>query len=645
MVIGVPSSLLALLALVGVAYARTEVPPPKDTATAQAVVLRYAGGEEMARLGTNRVIVPLSEISDAAQKAVLAAEDRGFYSEPGISPRGIARALFTNVRGGGGVQQGGSTITQQYAKNAILTTDRTYSRKVREAFIAVKMTRERSKEQILADYLNTIYFGRGASGIEAASRAYFGPRTQAKDLTVAQAAVLAASIRSPAGYEPTRHPERARERFDYVLDGMVSSGWLSPQARAAVRYPEVVPQRRSGADLSGPLGHVVSAVRDELEARGFAEDDVAAGGLVVTTTVQRSAQRSAVDAVQEVTGDDTDGKGLQGALVAVEPGTGAVRAYYGGANGAGIDYAGRAARQPGSSFKPYVLAAALDDDIPLSRRYDGNSPKRFPGGVEVENFGGVDKGRVDLVQATRDSVNTAYFELGLEVGPKDVADTAHDAGIPERVRLANPSTGAVEGGIALGQYPVHVLDQAVGFATFASGGVAARPYLVQEVERDGERVYRARPDTSRAFDEDVAADATYAMQQVIRSGSGTRARLQGGRPAAGKTGTSSDNKDLWFAGYTPQLSAAVWFGYGTPKRVRIDGVTQATGGRISAGVWKEFVDEVLDGEPVEQFPPRAFVGGAPPAPPVLGGAAPGAGSGAGSGSGSGGGMSFLTASC
>ncbi len=227
--------------VLGVVYALTDVPAASAVSKEQSTVIRYAGGEEMARLGTNRQLVPLSAMSEPAQRAILAAEDRGFYSEPGISPKGIARALFTNVRGGGSVQQGGSTITQQYAKNAFLTSERTYTRKVKEIFIAVKMNQQRSKQQILADYLNTIYFGRGAYGIEAAARAYFGPGASAATLTPAQGAVLASSIRSPSGYDPARHPEVAKERWAYVLDGMVSQKWLSPEQRAAATYPKTVP--------------------------------------------------------------------------------------------------------------------------------------------------------------------------------------------------------------------------------------------------------------------------------------------------------------------------------------------------------------------------------------------------------------------
>ncbi len=614
--VAIPSTLLGLLLLFVLGYVLTTVPPASAVSQAQATVIRYAGGEELARLGTNRELVPLSQVSEPAQKAVLAAEDRGFYSEPGISPRGILRALFTNVRGGGSVQQGGSTITQQYAKNAYLTADRTYTRKVKELFISLKMTRQRSKEQILEDYLNTIYFGRGAYGIQAASKAYFGSGANAATLTPEQGAVLASSIRSPSGYDPAKHPDLASGRWTYVLDGMVSQHWLDAGRRAAMVYPKVVAPGTGtvGADLSGPTGHIVDAVQDELLRDGFAEDVVNSGGLTVTTTIDKRAQDAAVKAVQVVDKGDKGDTALQGALVAVVPGDGAVRAYYGGANGAGLDYAGgiapggAVAHQPGSSMKPYVLATALQQGISLSTTYDGDSPQTISGQV-VNNAGDEQGGRADLSTALAQSLNTVYFRLAVDVGPAKVADTAHAAGIPADVRLASPTTGRAEAGIALGQYEVHVTDQAVGYATFAAQGIRATPYVVGKVERGGRTEFTAKPVTSRAFAANVSADATYAMQQVITSGTGTRARLAGGRPAAGKTGTTDKSNNVWFCGFTPQLSTAVWFGYGDPARsVAGTGGRESSGGTFSAPVWKAFMDAALAGQPVQRLPPRAGVG-------------------------------------
>jgi membrane peptidoglycan carboxypeptidase len=604
--VGGGGGFLVLLALFGIAYAATDVPDPNKIATAQATVVLYSDGGEIGRIGQqNRRSVPLENVPDHVQKAVLAAEDRGFYTEPGISPKGIARALFTNIRGGGSVQQGGSTITQQYAKNAFLTQERTYTRKVKEVFIALKMSRTVDKDQILEDYLNTIYFGRGASGIEVASEVYFGK--PAKELTPAEGAVLASVIRSPAAYDPTRHPDRAVERFDYVLDGMEEKGWLEPGERAAIEFPKVKPPAANGNnDLSGPKGHVISQVMEELQRREFGEDRLAAGGLTVRTTLRQKAQEAAVRAVQERTGKNPGPGDLQGALVAVKPGTGEVFAYYGGATGTGFDFANQAVRQPGSSFKPYVLAAALQEGISLKTRWDGNDDKEF-GPTKIDNFGDESYGQVDLVEATQKSVNTAYYELCVEVGAEKVAELAHKAGIPDSVRLADQG-GDANCNIALGGYEVHVFDQAVGFATFGANGDWAEPLLVKDVrDGDGDTVYEGKVKKQRAFEKDVAADATFAMRQVVERGTGTRAQLAGGRPAAGKTGTTSKNVDAWFAGYTPQLAAAVWLGHAERKPIVIDG-RQATGGTFASTIWKSFMDAAMEGLPIEQFPPRADVG-------------------------------------
>ncbi|HVM26405.1 MAG TPA: transglycosylase domain-containing protein, partial [Mycobacteriales bacterium] len=610
LLLGVPGAFLLLLLVALAAYVRTDVPPPDSLATAGATRILYSDGSELGRVGgQNRIPVRLDAVPQHVRDAVLAAEDRGHYSDPGISPRGIARALFTNVRGGGDIQQGGSTITQQYAKNAFLTSERTYTRKVKEIFISLKMTREQSKDEILENYLNTIYFGRGAYGISVASSTYFDKPVE--ELTPSEGAVLASVIRSPANYDPERFPERAQDRWRYVVNGMVETGALTPEQAGTVEYPAVRPAAEADKanDLSGPKGHVITKVMAELEAglevRG--QQQLLPTGLEVTTNLRREAQEAAVAAVEEVVGTPGEGDELapKGALVSVEPQTGAVVAYYGGSTGTGFDYASQGeGRQPGSSFKPFVLAAALDEGISLRSTFDGNNRKRFPGVPEpVRNFGDRSFGRVNLMDATRNSVNTAYFELGLEVGTKKVADIARAAG------YTTPLGGeAPEGGISLGTYEVRVIDQAVGYAAFANGGQRVVPHFINTVRQGDDEVYTNEPERSEAFSEDVAADVTAALQTVVQSGTGTRARLQGGRPAAGKTGTTSENFDVWFAGYTPQLSTAVWVGTGRNETLQIEGVREATGGVVSAGIWKSYTDAASAGMPVERFPPAANIG-------------------------------------
>jgi len=603
------------LAGAGVGYAVTDVPQPNSFATDQALRLQWNDGSPMARFGKNRIMVRLDQVSPAAQKAILAAEDRDFYTEPGISPKGMFRALFSNVKAGG-VSQGGSTITQQYAKNAFLTQDRTFTRKIREIFIALKMSRTVSKEQVLEDYLNTIYFGRGAFGIETASLTYFG--RHASLLSPAQAAVLASSIRSPAAYDPARHPERAKQRWDYVLDGMVEKGWLTEEERAAQKYPKVLPAS-SGSNLPGDLDHVRDQVVEDLLRQGFTEDRISSGGLTVTTTLDPKAQKAARDAVHDLVPAPREGKDDPvAALAAVEPGTGRVIAYYGGRTAAGFDYAHNEDRgvQPGSAMKPYVLAAALEKGKSLRDRYDGRSPQEVCGQKVSNDEGDPPFGRIDLVTAMQYSANVVYTRLACEIGPREVAALAHAAGVDSDHKLDGDGKPTMQIALGSGGYELHPLDQAEGYATFAAQGEHAEPFFVQKVtDRHGNVVYRAEVDKDRAFSEDVAADVTFALQRVVKAGTGTNARVPG-RPVAGKTGTTQNNTNAWFVGYTPQLSAAVWVG--RPSGRSMQGVLGVSGGvyggTVPAKVFRAFMGAALEGEPVKQFPPRADVGTPTPAP-------------------------------
>ena len=599
-------SALVLLGGCGLGYAVTDVPQPSAFSTQQALQLLYSDGSPMARFGTNRVLVPLDKVSPAAQHAVLAAEDRDFYSEPGISPKGIARAMFSNVKGGG-VEQGGSTITQQYAKNAFLTQERTFSRKIKEVFIALKMSRTVSKDQILEDYLNTIYFGRGAFGIEAAADTYF--HVHASQLTAGQAAVLASSIRSPAGYDPERHPQRAKDRWAYVLDGMVKKGWLTQEQRASASYPKVLP-RASVGTLAGDLDHVRDQVVADLEKHGFAEDTIAAGGLVVTTTIDKRAQYAARQAMLAGLPKSKSADAPVGALVAIQPGTGRVVAYYGGSTPGGLDYAdsGKGV-EPGSSMKPYVLAAALENGKTLADTYDGHSPQDVCGDQVRNDAGDPPFGRIDLATALAHSVNTVYTRLACEIGPKKVVELAHKAGITTPL----DGEGSISQQVALGSggYEVRPLDHANGYATFAAQGVHAAPYFVIQVkDRHGNVVYKAKDRTNRAFAQDVAADATFAMQKVVTDGTGTRAKIPG-RPTAGKTGTTQDNKNVWFCGFTPQLATAVWVGRPSGRSLGASGY----GGTIAAPIFQDFMTAALKDKPVLQFPKAS--GATPTATPTV----------------------------
>ena len=605
-------ALVLAVASLGVAYAVVDVPDPNKLVTAESSVVYWSDGKtELGRFsesGGNRQSVPLSEVPEHVQRAVLAAEDRSFYENKGISPKGIGRAVWVKLSGGS--TQGGSTITQQYVKNYFLTQDRTASRKLREFVISLKIEQTESKQRILENYLNTIYFGRGAWGIERASQAYF--KRPASELTVSQGALLAAVIRSPGLYDPVSQRTRAAQRMSYVLDGMVSEGWLSQADRAAQRFPTLAKRSTKNA-RGGTKGYLLEAVRSELKAKvGLSDEDIDRGGLKIVSTFQRKAQDAAVEAVQEELPTQR-AKGVRAGLVAIKPGDGAVVAMYGGKDSVEqpLNAATQATLQAGSTFKPFALMAALEDGVSLRSRYDGSSPRRF-GSTKISNFGDRSYGRIDLLTATANSVNTVYVDLNLEVGPKKTRKTAIEAGYPENTRDLQDNDANV-----LGTASPHVIDVADAFATFAAEGKHAAAYTVKRVTSENGTVnYRADVRAEKVFSKDSSRDLTYALQGVVREGSGAYAGSNLGRPAAGKTGTSQDNKSAWFAGYTPQLAAAVGLYRGGEKDGRavqlslngLGGLSEVTGGSVPVRVWTAFMKGALKGTDVEDFPPPAFGG-------------------------------------
>src|SRR6266511_3281486 len=613
--------LLLVVVAAGVLYAAAKIPLPGQIRTDQVSVVTFADGTEMARIGAqNRTDVPLSKVPEGVQNAVLAAEDRGYWKEPGVSVRGIARALYNNLRGAG--TQGGSTITQQYVKNAYLTQERTFTRKFREAVIAVKLDREFSKQEILEWYLNTIYYGRGAYGIEAAAETYFNKPVER--LTVPEGAVLAASIRSPALYDPQKHPDSARARWRFVIDGMAKEGWLDPAAATGMSYPKVAPRRDNALNqVSGPSGYVLEQVKDELANLGFEESLLNREGLHVQTTVDRNGQAAAVTAVRGTFAGQP--ANLRQALVAVDPRSGAVRAYYGGASGTGFDYA-QTWRPPGSSFKPYVLATALDlavhsqAAISLRSTFDGRSPRTFQGTV-VHNSEGAQCPHCPLLEAMKRSINTVFYDLALKVGPQRVAATAQRMGIPATHdgRPTLQQNGVTAGGIGIGQYEVRPIDQAVGFATLASGGILRPPYFVQKItDPTGHVLYEHADGGRRAIDPKVANDVTYSMEPVAGY---SGVPLAGGRPCAAKTGTqqfgaTSYNSDAWMVGFTPQVSTAVWVGSDKPTALKNAAGRPLYGRGLPGATWKAFMDAYLAGQTAARLPTSPQVRPAPSPSPT-----------------------------
>ncbi|GAA4875967.1 transglycosylase domain-containing protein [Serinicoccus chungangensis] len=606
--------LLAVLLAVGVfawAYNRTDVPEPNDFAEAQSSILYYADGEtELARFtgGYDRESVPLSEVPEHVRFAILAAEDRSFYENEGVSITGTARGAWRTLTGDG--LQGGSTITQQYVKNYYLTADQTLQRKFTEIIIAVKIDNEFSKDQILENYLNTIYFGRGAYGIQTASQAYFGK--DVSELTVEEGAFLAGVTNAPSLFDPDYaegNEQRAEDRVAYVLDGMVDEGWLDPAEREGLGLPEIQEPSPSTA-AQGVEGYIAEQARSELrELLGVDDAEIDGGGLRVTTTIVERHQQAAEEAVDlyRPTGQGTDD--ITVALTAVRPGDGAITAMYGGDDyqETQLNAATDARVQAGSLFKPVTLVAAVEDGVDTLQTFEGPTPMTFgEDETEVNNFQDLSFGLIDLRVALAESVNTVYVQLNEQIGPDRTREAAVDLGLPEDTPGLDTDLTNV-----LGTASPTLLEMTNAYATLAAEGERATPYLIAQVETvSGEVTYEAEPETEEGVERDAAVDTTDAMTYVIDQGSGMSAGDLG-RPTAGKSGTSENNVSAWFAGFAPQLAAGVvmYKGDGTVPMQDVAGLEQITGGTFPAQVWGEFMRLALDGEEVLEFAPRVGTGG------------------------------------
>jgi membrane peptidoglycan carboxypeptidase len=589
------------------------VPTADDAALTQVATFTFADGQPLATVrpdDVNRVKVNLDQIPEHTRQAVLAAEDRTFYSNPGFDITGIVRAIFNQVTGGIG---GGSTITQQYVKVSTGQDQVSLWRKYKEVVLAVKISREQTKDQILENYLNTIYLGRGAYGIQAAAKAYFNK--DVKDLTIAEGAMLAGTIQSPSNWDPAKSLPDAERRWNFVLDQMVQNQDITPAERAQQTFPTnwlpVAPSL--GGVPDDDRYHIYEKAVQELAARGITEQQIDTEGLTITTTVQQQRQAQAVAAIKKVmTGQPGN---LRSALVSVDPKTGAILAYYGGANGLGTDYA-NAKRQPGSSFKPFVLTAALESDkgIGLGSIYDGSSPQTLAGRV-VNNSEGFNCAECTVKTAMTKSINTIFYRMALDVGPQRVIDAAHTVGVPADL------LPDAQGGIALGDQEVHPLDMASSFATFADDGQKHEPYVVAKVVAADGRVLFDRGDAAgeQAIPQQVARNVTESMLDVASS---SRIALSNGRPVAGKTGTvqldgsKNQNKDAWMVGYTPSISTAVWVGSDFSDPIKNSAGSPIFGRMLPGSIWQQFMNDALRGTPNEQFSPFVPMGVPPVADPA-----------------------------
>ncbi|MDW6062428.1 transglycosylase domain-containing protein [Streptomyces sp. FXJ1.4098] len=602
-------------------YLLVDIPAAKDIAIAQSNVFLYSDGTPLAREGkVNRENVPLSQVPKDTQHAVLAAEDRDFYSESAINPEAMIRAAWNTATGKG--KQSGSTITQQYVKNYYLDQEQTVSRKVKEFFISIKLDREVSKDDILEGYLNTSYFGRNAYGIQAAAQAYYGK--DAKDLELGQGAYLATLLNAPNAYDVVTHPQnkdRALARWNYVLDGMVKKGWLTKTARDKMTFPapgKVTAQ----SGMSGQRGYLIEAVEAYLTKNNIIDEQtLARGGYRITTTIDRKKQDAFVAAVRDklmnkLSGSRKVDKYVRAGGASIDPKTGRVVALYGG-----IDYtkqfvnnATRTDYQVGSTFKPLVFTSALQNgsttqggvQITPDTIYDGTNKREVTGaagptGYSPANEDDVDYGSIDVTTATDKSVNSVYAQMAQDVGPDKVKQTAIALGIPKDTPDLNASPS-----IALGVATASVLDMTEAYATLANHGVHTPYTLVTKITRDGQKIDVPSPKTDQAVTRAAADTTTTVLQSVVDGGTATAAQAAG-HPAAGKTGTAEDDKAAWFAGYTPDLATVVAVmgqdsSTGAQKSLYgATGLPRINGGGYPTEIWAAYTSAALQGRTPAQF--------------------------------------------
>ena len=526
----------------------------------------------------NRTYVPLANIPVQLRQGVIATEDQRFYEHEGVDPLGIMRALWVNVTQG--KHQGGSTITQQYVVNTFIRREDTITRKIKEAMLAYELETSYTKDEILEKYLNAIYFGHGAYGVQAAAVTYFGK--DVGDLTTAECAMIAGVIRSPGSYSPRLDLEAAQDRRAIVLGQMLSLGFIDQQthdAAAAEPFTLAAPQV-----TDTPAPYFVEWVKQTLIDQ-YGPDAVFKGGLRVTTTIDPAAQAAAEQAIASVLDQPDD---PSAAIVAIKPGTGEVVALVGGKDFGTQQFniAVQGLRQPGSSFKPFVLVSAFEQGITPEKTYESRATQlTIPGGQTWKVTGSSAGGPMRLRIATEKSVNAVFAQLILEVGAETVAETATRMGITTPI-FAVPA-------IALGSQEVTPLEMASAYGTLANGGVHIPPYGILEVKDvSGEVLFTEDAVGTEAISPAIAYLTTDILKGVISSGTGTAAKI--GRPAAGKTGTTQEYRDAWFVGYTPDLVAAVWMGYPEAQREMTDvHGRKVTGGSFPAQIWAAFMKQAL----------------------------------------------------
>ena len=593
--------LLAGIGLFIYLYATTDIPQPEKVAIAEKTNIYYSDGTTP--IGSissqNREIIDCSVLPEYVGNAIVSSEDRSFHTNKGIDIMGMARALYNNLTTGS--RQGGSTITQQYAERYYLGETTSYAGKIREAILAMKIANSQDKDEVLCNYMNTIYLGRGAYGIQAAAQAYFGK--DAKDLTVSEAAMIAGIIPAPSSWDPQENPEQAKKRFDRVIRIMKEDGYITDAEAAEAQFPQVKDYTLSN-DFAGPNGYLLSTVESELiNAKAFTKDELETGGYKVVTTIDKAMQ----DRMQQVGDERPEGmpETLQVGGIAVDQKTGSVKAMY-----AGSDYlkqqlnnTTQSTFQPGSTMKPFGLIGAAQSDVSFATLFNGNSPEEFettPGTfAEVPNALGISWGNINLNQATANSVNTVFMNVNEHLTPERYAQIAHDAGISGDIQTDTLYN-------ILGINSLTVWDLAQGHSTIANNGTKNTLHVVDRVLKGDKDMYQPNLNTTKVFDENDCALVQHAMLGTTQSVTAAGVASALGRPVAGKSGTANDETAASFVGSTPQLMN-VWAIWNPGPNGENQVVPQFAGYGVSSTgypshLFSEFMSTAVADMPVEQFP-------------------------------------------
>lgn len=602
-VLGITGALLALgIGAFAYLYATTEIPQPESIAVAENTTVYYADGTTP--IGTfseqNREIIDCSVLPDYVGQAVVASEDRSFYTNRGIDLVGIARAFWNNLTTGS--RQGGSTITQQYAERYYLGETTSYLGKAREAILALKIAQAQDKDQVLCNYMNTIYLGRGTYGIQAAAKAYFGK--EAKDLTVAEAAMLAGIIPSPSSWDPAIDPEQAQARFTRVLRIMQEDGYITAQEQQEAQFPQTIEYTQQNS-YQGANGYLLQMVRDELTGSGtFSAEQLDTGGYAIVTTIDKSKQDlmySVVSPAQNgMQGVIPDGMEFGG--ISVNAKDGSIISVY-----AGEDYLTKQLNQAtqsvyeiGSTMKPMALLGAIQEGVNLDTVFNGNSPRKFDGIADpVGNFGNMSYGNVNLYTATAQSLNTVYMDVQAKLGTQRIAEIAKEAGAEsDALDGTNPFT-------VLGNNALTTKDVARMYATIANQGNRPNIHIVSSVKNtDGEDIYKAPTETTQVFDANDTALVTKAMTGTVQNGTATEA-LAVGHNLAMKTGTANDSYAASAVGFTPSVVSvfAMWYpdANGNPQEVPAFGGWSG-GSDYPVHLFTQYMTQALAGTDNETFP-------------------------------------------